>query len=328
MDCSNLAIVFAPTLFRPKNPDMTNPAAAFNEVRLSQIIIKHLLAQPPEDRVFGVTTLLQEQPHSTRVLSSRSNMGALGAFFNTPSSQASREQDLPLSPGASPRLGGGRKMRLGGRGAKHAEEVPDIITMGEDFDPLAEMAAQGTPVLGRQGRDASGEKSKRGSAEFSLEDLKALQMQMESGAGPQDPPSHEKKDEEQVEDAPKLGTGEAYENLASDMMSGETPTAEESGDQENKPRSCDIPRNKSFDVTAAYGKNFGDDPPLTSSGSRKYTTSVPLAAQLEAEEQSSKAGKAAGLSSTDDHDDAEDVPTIVNAKEFTRKLSVERTGQA
>ncbi len=40
MDSNNVAIVFAPTIFRP---DMTDPSKAIMEVRLSQIIIKEII---------------------------------------------------------------------------------------------------------------------------------------------------------------------------------------------------------------------------------------------------------------------------------------------
>jgi hypothetical protein len=55
MDIHNLSTIFAPTLLRPAKPDFTNPAKAFNEVRLCQLVIKFLL----ERRIFGVSTLME-----------------------------------------------------------------------------------------------------------------------------------------------------------------------------------------------------------------------------------------------------------------------------
>ena len=58
MDIHNLSTVFAPTLLRPAKPDFTNPAKAFNEVRLCQLVIKFLLEVEPEKRIVGITTLI------------------------------------------------------------------------------------------------------------------------------------------------------------------------------------------------------------------------------------------------------------------------------
>jgi len=62
MDLFNLSTIFAPTVLRPAKPDFTNAAKAFNEVRLCQLVMKHLLDVPPSKRVVGLTTLREYQP--------------------------------------------------------------------------------------------------------------------------------------------------------------------------------------------------------------------------------------------------------------------------
>lgn len=62
MDLFNLSTIFAPTVLRPAKPDFTNAAKAFNEVRLCQLVMKHLLEVPPSKRVVGLTTLREYQP--------------------------------------------------------------------------------------------------------------------------------------------------------------------------------------------------------------------------------------------------------------------------
>ena len=62
MDLFNLSTIFAPTVLRPAKPDFTNAAKAFNEVRLCQLVMKHLLEVPPSKRVVGLTTLKEYYP--------------------------------------------------------------------------------------------------------------------------------------------------------------------------------------------------------------------------------------------------------------------------
>lgn len=58
MDLANLALVFAPSVMRPRVQDNSNPAQVFNEVRRSQTIMHFLLTLEESDRMVGVTTLL------------------------------------------------------------------------------------------------------------------------------------------------------------------------------------------------------------------------------------------------------------------------------
>lgn len=221
-------------------------------------------------------------------------------------------------------------------------------------------------------------KSKRQSAAFSLQDLKALQMQMQNGTDLQNlslselniddidvsigtpkhapvggtdfsnleshnsPPAQNKdrtisfdapstpattpqgasvpqRFGESYDEAPKLSTGEAYEQIA--KMAVRKPSVAEEDEDEMTMRSCETIRPVSFDVTAEYGKNYiSEDPPPVKSRNKssKYLTPVPLSAQLEAERVSS---------ANDGMDDDEDAPAMVNAKEFNRRLSIERAGQ-